>query len=212
MRKWRGDSYYEQVGHHQSCHQPVHRRPVVVVHQRGCGYVGHLHAAQYHDMQHWEKHSEVAVGRQPQLYGRHALKRSLYLAHALDEAHCPQQRQKRYVRGGQVAGHHARGGRCEQRLVGKPELHPEQNREVDGHSRQVGVEAHEQVFAHHGRLAHHLGHGAEVQSARQLERHGHEYVKPRLQPARHSAAHHGHGERPVGYRCFHVSASLYIPR
>ena len=193
----RAGGEYQQVDQHDAAHEQVHVAPVVVVHQVCGKQVGQLHAAQDDDVQQGEEDGEVALGRHPQLDVRHALERPLYLADALDEAHRPEQGQEGDVGRGKVAHQHARRGGHEQRLVGETELHAEQQGEVDGHARQVGVQTHQQVFAHEGGFADHLVERAQVQAAGELEGEGEEDVNPRLQPARHEAAEHRHRERSV---------------
>ena len=193
----RAGGEYQQVDQHDAAHEQVHVAPVVVVHQVCGKQVGQLHAAQDDDVQQGEEDGEVALGRHPQLDVRHAFERPLNLADALDEAHCPEQGQVGDVGRGKVAHQHARRGGHEQRLVGETELHAEQQGEVDGHARQVGVEAHLQILAHERRFAHHLVECAHVQAAGELEGEGHEDIDPRLQPARHEAADHRHRERSV---------------
>ena len=193
----RAGGQVQQIDQHHTTHEQVHIAPVVVVHEVRGQQVGQLHAAQDDDVQQGEEDGEVALGCHPQLDGGHALERSLNLADALDEAHRPEQGQVGDVGGGEVAHQHAGRGGHEQRLVGEAELHAEQQGEVDGHARQVGVEAHLQVLAHERRLAHHLVERAHVQAAGELEGEGHEDIDPRLQPARHEAADHRHRERAV---------------
>ena len=60
------------------------------------------------------------------------------------------------MRSQQVADQSPRSRGDHQRLVGEAELHPEQNREIDGHPSQIAVQAHHQVFPHQGCFAHHL--------------------------------------------------------
>ena len=176
----RAGGEYQQVDQHHTTHEQVHVAPVVVVHEVRGQQVGQLHAAQDDDVQQGEEDGEVALGRHPQLDGGHALERSLNLADALDETHRPEQGQEGDVGRGKVAHQHARRGGHEQRLVGEAELHAEQQGEVDGHARQVGVETHLQVLAHERRLAHHLVERTHVQAAGELEGEGHEDIDPRL--------------------------------
>ncbi len=193
----RAGAQVQQVDQHDAAHEQMHVAPVVVVHEVRGQQVGQLHAAQDDDVQQGEEDGEVALGRHPQLDGGQTLERSLNLADALDETHRPEQGQVGDVGRGEVAHQHACRGGHEQRLVGEAELHAEQQGEVDGHARQVGVQTHQQVFAHEGGFADHLVERAQVQAAGELEGEGEEYVNPRLQPARHEAAEHRHRERSV---------------
>ncbi len=60
------------------------------------------------------------------------------------------------MRRNQVAEQYSRSRSTKQRLVGETELHAEQQREINGHPCQVSVKAHQEVFPHQGRFAHHL--------------------------------------------------------
>ena len=99
-------------------------------------------------MQQGEEYREVACRRHPKLDIRHAFKRALYLAHAFDEAHQPQCGQKGDVRREQVAQQDTRSRPAQQCLVRETELHAEQQREIDSHSRQVRIKTHLEVFPH----------------------------------------------------------------
>ncbi len=170
------DKEKQQHREHHSVDKQIHVGPVIVVHDISGGEVGNLHAAQYQQVQVWEEHGEVALGRHPQLNVRHTLKGALNLCHTADEAHRPQQRQTGDVGSHDVAHKH-HSGRCrEQRLVGEAELHAEQYREIERHPAKHAVHAHQNVLAHQCHAANHLVERAEIHSARQLKRESHQYV------------------------------------
>lgn len=131
-------------------------------------------------MQQREEHGKVALGCHPQLDGRQCLEGSLNLADTLDEAKRPEQRQEGRIRCDEVAHNHSQRSRREQRLVGKAELHAEEQRKVHSHSRQVAVKAHLEVFTHQRSLAHHVTQVGHVESARELEGDSDEDIQPRL--------------------------------
>ena len=206
-------SQYQQVDQHQGGDEQVHARPVIVVQQPGSHQVGQLHATQDDDVQQGEEDGEVAFGRHPQLYVRHGFESTLNLADAFDKAHRPQQGQKGDVGRHQVAHQCTQRGGREQRLVGEAELHAKQQREVDGHARQIGVKAHHQVLAHQRHTTHHLVERTQIDAARKLEGESHEHINPRLHLARYKLAEHGHRERPVKNRCSHslINISPHTP-
>ena len=140
----------------------------------------YLHAAQNDDVQQGEEYSKVALGRHPQLDGRHRLEGSLNLADPLDEAKRPEQRQEGRIRCDEVAYDNSQRSCREQRLVGEAELHAEEQRKVHSHPRQVAVKTHLEVFAHQGSFAHHVTQVGHVESARELEGNGNEDIQPRL--------------------------------
>ena len=161
-------------------------------------------------MQHGEEHRKVACRTHPKLDVGHALERALYLAHAFDEAYQPKQRKKRDMRSNQVAEQYPGCRPAKQRLVGETELHAEQQREIDGHSRQVRVEAHQEVFPHQGRFPHHLVQRAQIKPSGELEGKGYEYIDPRPYPFRDKAPKHRHGKRHGLCSSAHISIPLYI--
>lgn len=91
-----------------------------------------------------------------------------------------EQQQEGRIRCDEVARNHSQRSRREQRLVGKAELHAEEQRKVHSHPRQVAVKAHLKIFAHQGSFAHHVTQVGHVESARELEGDGDEDIQPRL--------------------------------
>lgn len=100
----------------------------------------------------------------------------------------------------------------EQRAVREAELHAEEYREVYGHAREVGVEAHHQVLAHERHAPDHLIERTQIYAARELECRRHEDIDPRLQRPRHEVAEHGHRKGPVQHRRSHINTALCIRR
>ena len=162
-------------------------------------------------MQHRKEHGKVACRTHPKLDVRHALERALYLAHAFDEAYQPKQRKKRDMRRNQVTEQYPGSRPAKQYLVGETELHAEQQREINRHSCQVRVKAHQEVFPHQGRFAHHLVQRAQIKPTGELERDSDEYIHPRPYPFRNKVPEHRHGKRHVLCSSAHISISLYIP-
>lgn len=140
----------------------------------------YLHAAQNDDVQQREEHGKVALGRHPQLDGRHRFEGSLNFTDTLDEAKRPEQRQEGRIRCDEVAHNHSQRSRREQRFIGKAELHAEEQGKVHRHPCQVAVKTHLEVFAHQRSLAHHVTQVGHVESARELEGDGDEDIQPRL--------------------------------
>ena len=87
------------------------------------------------------------------------------IVHSFDETYQPKQRQERNMRSKQVTGQDPCSGGTQQSLVREAELHPEQQREIDGHTCQICIKAHEDVFPHKGRFSHYPVHCPEIKSS-----------------------------------------------
>ena len=161
-------------------------------------------------MQHGEEHGKVACRTHPKLDIRHTFKCALYLTHTFDEAYQPKQWKKSDMRRNQIAEQYSGSRSTQQRLVGETELYAEQQRKINGHSCQVCVKAHQKVFPHQGRFAHHLVQRAQIKSTGKLESDSYEYIYPRSYLFRDKIPEHRHRKRHGLCSSAHISISLYI--
>ena len=145
-------------------------------------------------MKDGEEDGEVAPWCYPQLYVAHALECALQLCHAGDEAHYHEQSHVGAIHGDDVAHGYGYGGTYEQLLVGEAELHPEQQREIDGHACQAAIEKHEQVLDHKVGGPSDTIQCSQIDTAGELYAKDREHIYPRPDGLGHPTAEHGHGE------------------
>lgn len=186
----------EYAEHHavQPDNQPVHQLPLPHGAEPSRKHVRRADGGEDDDVKHGEEHTEVALGRNPKLYVRHALERALYLGYPLYEADEPEQGQAGDVHCQQVGGYDRQAGCREQGLVGEAELRAEEHGEPQRHARQIGMDAHDHVFEHVTVVADDFRQRPQVAAARQLETAGYEHVYPRTDRFGNPVVKHGHSE------------------
>lgn len=160
------------------------------------------------DVQHGEEDPEVARRRDPQLDVAHTLEGALYLRDARDEADGQENGHIGGAYRDEIADADYRSRAAEQLLVGEAELHPEKHRKPDRHTRQAGVEQHQQVLDHQVGGAAHRFQRAEIDPAGELDAHHLHEVNPRLDTPRHECPEHGHHEGMT--RLFHNGLVFYL--
>lgn len=96
------------------------------------------------------------------------------------------------MRGCEIADQTPECGSSQQCLVGKAELHPEEDGKPDGHAGKIRIQAHLKVFPHECSRSDHLVQRAEIQSSGKLEGERKEDINPRAHLFRDEIPEHWH--------------------
>lgn len=185
---------YEQYDQLQPDNQPVHQLPAPYAAEPRREHVLCADGGEDDDVQHGEEHTEVALGRNPELDVRHTLERALNFGYPFYEADKPEQGQAGDVHRQQVGGNDGKSRCREQRLVGEAELRAEEHGKPQRHARQIGVDTHHHVFQHVAAVTDKFRQRTQVAPARQLEAAGYKHVYPRADGFGYPVAEHGHGK------------------
>lgn len=98
-----------------------------------------LNGGEQDDVEHREENGKITSGSNPKLDVAHAFKRTLYLSHSGYEAHYHEHMHRLAMHRQHIAYGKNDGRTTEQLFVGEAELHAEEHRKIDSHTREGGI-------------------------------------------------------------------------